>query len=185
MRTVIILSVLIVLAVWRVPAAAACSCVVPPAPREALEQADAVFVGTVLKIDVVPGAHGEEHHVRFAIDHHLKGPKSLELVVHTASNSAACGYYFRPGRQYIVYAHKGEGGYHTGLCTRTARFQDAAEDRAAFKLPADIPSRGKVDDGSDVVGATGGICGGRGNTAALQGAFFVLLGLLLGRRCRC
>lgn len=121
------------------PAAEACSCAPPGEPRAELEHADAVFSGRV--VDVEPG---EQEHgfrrlaVRFALDAVWKGlPAGDEVIVQTAEQSAACGYSFEPGEQYLVYAYESESGeLTTGLCTRNAALERAADDLAALGEPA-------------------------------------------------
>jgi hypothetical protein len=170
MRTVTLLCLLLALAVPGARSARACSCLVPPPPREALDQADAVFVGTVAGIRREEGAYV----VRFRVDHRLKGSADREVTVRTAESSAACGYYFRERKQYLVYAHATEEGLGVSLCSRTARVADAAEDLKALGIE-DVA-------GSDLVGTSDGRCGGPGNGPAMQAMLFVVLGLWLQRR---
>src|SRR5262249_45893853 len=58
-------------------------------------------------------------------------------------SGAPCGYYFRHGEEYIVYATWFEGKLATGQCTRNNELRDAGEDLAAFgsgSAPAPNPS---------------------------------------------
>ncbi len=175
MRCVTILFVLLCALLCALPgarAAYACSCAMPPPPHEALEHTDAVFIGTVAEVVEADGAFV----VRFRVDRRIKGPRGEEVTVRTASSSAACGYYFREAREYLVYAQKTDGHLHVSLCSRTARLPDAGEDLKAFGIDE--------GDGSDLVGASGGRCGGPNNVALLQTTFFVLVGLVVLRRRR-
>lgn len=178
MRAVTILSalwaVLLVAALPGARTAAACSCMVPPPPHEALDQAAAVFVGTVVSVALEEGSG--YYVVRLRVGQRLKGPQAAELTVRTPSSSAACGYYFREGKAYLIYAHEAEGGLGVSLCSRTARLADARDDVEAFGLDG--------TDGGDLVGTSGGRCGGPGNAAALQATLFVLIGVLAARRRR-
>ena len=68
------------------------------------------------------------------------GQKEIEIV--TGNGGGDCGYAFRSGVDYVVYAYKNsEGRLETGICSRTRPLMDAAEDvaylRAIAKLPAD------------------------------------------------
>jgi hypothetical protein len=54
-----------------------------------------------------------------------------------------CGYYFRHGEEYIVYAWWHEGELGASYCTRNKKLSAAGEDLAAFgagKPPAPNPS---------------------------------------------
>jgi hypothetical protein len=110
-------------------AAYACSCAPPPSPKKSLEKAAAVFSGKVLKIE----KDGEfELAVTFAVDQVWKGKEAKELVVRTGTNDGICGYKFKKGASYLIYAHEStrdEMKYLvTNICTRTAALADAQED---------------------------------------------------------
>lgn len=114
-------------------AAYACSCAPPPPPKEALEKATAVFSGKVLKIE----KDGEyELAVTFAVDRQWKGIADKEVVVRTGTNDGICGYKFKKGTSYLIYAHetkREELKYLvTNICTRTAAVADAKEDLKAL-----------------------------------------------------
>jgi hypothetical protein len=57
-----------------------------------------------------------------------KGEADPELTVYTASSEAACGFPFRPGVQYIVYAYRKDGKLHTSLCSGNRVADEAAAD---------------------------------------------------------
>ena len=153
----------------------ACSCVVPPPPSEALEAAAAVFTGEVTNLS--RRGRGDRYVVTFRVADVYKGEVRHRATLTTAQSTAACGYPFEEGERYIVYAHRmDDGTLAAGLCSRTARLDDAAEDLQVLE---------PIGSGSDVVGTTGGLCGGPSNAAALQAALFVLLAVgLAGRRRR-
>lgn len=121
----------------------ACSCIPPAAPAKALEQADAVFSGKVLKIKreksvykkdtgVQPGPVGglfASVEAVFEVDKTWKGTDKKTVSVFTASNSAACGFDFQTGRSYLVYASRDDRQrLITTLCTRTKSLSAAGED---------------------------------------------------------
>jgi hypothetical protein len=139
------------------PAAAhACSCIQPPPPAEALEQADAVFVGTVAAIDPADGPAGfPKLAVRFDLETVFKGDLDGEAVVETPESSAACGYTFEEGETYLVYAFEvGEGeGWSTSLCSRNAKAEKAEEDLAVFE---GVESGEAEEDGEGEDGDCGG-----------------------------
>lgn len=105
--------------------ARACSCAPPPPPLVALDQALAVFSGKVTRISANRSLVWLEVHRAW------KGVKEPEMLVSTASHEAACGFPFRIGEHYLVYA-TGQNGpmLRTGLCSRTKRLAEAAADLA-------------------------------------------------------
>jgi hypothetical protein len=114
-------------------AAEACSCQMPPAPAEALGQADAVFLGQVQETAVEPAddAHGERSLVTLSILRSWKGVDEPFVTVYTAHSEAACGYPFELGRRYLVYAaQSAPDALTTSLCTRTRAEAAAQSDLA-------------------------------------------------------
>jgi len=115
-------------------AAHACTCAPTPSVAVAREQAAAVFSGRVVKVRRVdppsaPGAGLLNVEVVFAVTHSWKGVESPTVSVFTSSHGASCGYGFRTGRTYLVYAYRqGDGPLSTGICGRTRRLKDARED---------------------------------------------------------
>ncbi len=105
----------------------------PPAPKIALGQSAAVFVGRVTSVE--KGDAGNKYN--FAISKQWKGIKGKTASIATASNSAACGINFDEDRDYLVYAYQTEGDdqLRTNLCTRTARLSDAAADLTELGAP--------------------------------------------------
>lgn len=111
-------------------AALACSCAPPPEPKKALEQAAAVMLAEVVKID-----EGEQTKtVTLKVEKWWKGGDKPELTVSTAKHGATCGYGFQKGGKYLIYAHGGEKGQtlRVSLCSRT-RTKDQAEKSGDFK----------------------------------------------------
>ncbi|HEX8746697.1 MAG TPA: hypothetical protein VF717_05805 [Pyrinomonadaceae bacterium] len=110
----------------------ACTCAPPPSVAQSLSQAGAVFSGKVLQVKRVKG-RGEQAglwqvEVIFAVNTSWKGAERKVLSVFTASQSAACGYNFRRGTTYLVYAGESQGKLATTICSRTKRLGDARED---------------------------------------------------------
>lgn len=109
----------------------ACTCAPPGSPTRELERADAVFSGKVVEVrrrkrgaDIFAGVEAV-----LRVERAWKGVEAATVSVFTASHSAACGYGFKQGRTYLVYAHKDrEGRLATGICGRTRRLKDAGED---------------------------------------------------------
>ena len=107
--------------------ALACSCLPPGTPQEEMAKpwSASVFRGRVLQVEPRGGLI-ERHHVSFAVSTVWQGPRDPLRLVSTATDSAACGYSFRVGEEYLVYEH--EGGVM--LCSRTRPASDAASDLA-------------------------------------------------------
>ena len=108
----------------------ACTCVPSKGPGEDLKLATAVFSGKVIEIrrhkvgDVFARAEAV-----LRVERVWKGGEATTVSVFTASHSATCGYGFKEGRTYLVYAYKdAEGRLSTGICSRTRRLKDAGED---------------------------------------------------------
>ena len=113
--------------------AQACSCKPPPAPKIALGQSAAVFVGRVTSV-----AHSNNSNTfQFAVSKKWKGVAGDVATVASNDNSAACGIVFDRDRDYLVYAfkNKGDDQLQTNLCTRTKRVTDAAADLAELGEP--------------------------------------------------
>ncbi len=119
--------------------AQACSCAPPPAPKIALEQSAAVFVGKVTSVEKSKGTNT----FQFAVSKKWKGVQGDVAAVVSNSESAACGIVFDRDRDYLVYAfkNKGDDQLQTNLCTRTKRVADAAADLAELGEPmGDAPN---------------------------------------------
>lgn len=105
----------------------ACSCVDPGSPAEALAQSDLVFRGTVTSIK--PGDDERQLAVQFDVQTVWKGANTDTITLATQEDTAACGYPFEAGVEYVVYSYDGTD---VALCSRTAPVELAAEDLAAF-----------------------------------------------------
>lgn len=99
----------------------------------------AVFAGTVSELmpTYTHGNRGSEpreflshYRARFAVDEMLIGSEAEELDVWTSSSTASCGYEFKEGARYLVYATRDAGGVllNVSLCSRTRPLEDAADD---------------------------------------------------------
>lgn len=113
--------------------ARACSCMPPPPAAQALTQSDAVFSGRVIKIKRVKSRNSQdeplqEMEVVLEVNSSWKGAERKRVTVFTASQSAACGYSFRKGVTYLVYANDSQGKLVASICSRTKRLKDARDD---------------------------------------------------------
>lgn len=117
--------------------ARACSCVFGGlSPCQEYWRADAVFVGAVVgesKFTLDEGSYRETLRlVRLAVEQPLRGVEGAEVEVATGRGGGDCGYEFRRGGRYVVYARRGEkdGRLYTSICTRTRPLAEAEEDLA-------------------------------------------------------
>jgi hypothetical protein len=94
-----------------------------------VDAADAVFSGTVVRVDppsTGPGELGPAYSFTVDVDEAVKGAPSASQVVRTAQHSAACGVDVRRGDRLLVFASTGQGiadpgpnGMQTTLCSGT------------------------------------------------------------------
>lgn len=146
----------------------ACSCVMPPPAGQARDEAAALFSGTVSAVGQAATPEGQVA-VTFDVSEIWAGPVAPSLTLYTSPSSASCGYEFAPGKSYLVYAFPQDGRLATGLCTRTALLDDAADDLAILgegqaapqNTPEASPSQGAlpwapIAAGAAVVAAAAG-----------------------------
>ena len=116
--------------------ASACSCVGGGSKKEMVEWAlshpGAVFSGEV--IDVEKGSQSSSVTIRAS--EVWKGPQRETIQVSTPSYGAACGYSFKEGQEYLVYAYWGNQGkpprpaLKVDSCSGTRPLSKAGEDLA-------------------------------------------------------
>jgi hypothetical protein len=116
----------------------ACECASGGPPCQNTFQVDVVFAGTVRSIvplpeDEPPLRPGEMQipqtvRVEFDTVVPFRGLQVSNVTVLTAGSGAACGYGFKPGDRYLVYANRKGTELVTGICSRTRPLADAAED---------------------------------------------------------
>jgi hypothetical protein len=98
--------------------------------EEARENAKAVFSGEVTKIILSDAPKDKEPlyaEVHFKIIQSWKGITTEEATVYTAHICCICGFPFKVGRQYLVYAY-GDKNLATNICTRTMTLKYASKD---------------------------------------------------------
>jgi hypothetical protein len=132
----------------------ACSCVGPIVACETAWTTDGIFVGKVLSVGRVAGTGDPRwlrRLVRFDVREAFKGVQPGEIEVVTGAGGGDCGYDFREGRTYLVYAHRNPatGQLGAGICSRTAPVEQAGEDleylRGPFVQPSELGRiRGQV-----------------------------------------
>ena len=120
-----------------------CTCIAGKSIEEGIESADLIFEGVVLKQERYPenwrthaGADflrtfgfGGSVYVFFFATKKWKGSRLHDLVVSTPVQSSMCGFQFKDGEKYLVYAHINESQAMTDICTPTKPAGEAASDR--------------------------------------------------------
>ena len=85
---------------------------------------DLIFDGKVISIEQIPTKKGKVFiggylKVTLEVNEVFKGKlSSKQIEVYTNTDGASCGYNFIKVESYLVYNHKYEKKYHTGLCSR-------------------------------------------------------------------
>lgn len=113
----------------------ACSCAWPGRPCAAYADTHLIFSGRVTDISTVKlEGDYEQRLVRFELIELFKGTVKGALEVVTGRGGGDCGYSFRRGGEYLVYAHRWEklNRLYTGICSRTRALTEAREDLDYF-----------------------------------------------------
>lgn len=95
-----------------------------PSERELLDRAELVFVGVaVAREEPNPSAtvmsSGDPIAWTFAVEEVVKGNPTNPQRVNTARGEATCGFPFKEGRRYVVFASSDGGTYTTALFSGT------------------------------------------------------------------
>ena len=86
---------------------------------------EAIFTGLAEKITTGNGAMK----VTFAVEKPIRGVTEKTIEVFTSDNEGSCGYPFKEGERYFVYASKGSSGkLGESLCGPTVLLKDAEDD---------------------------------------------------------
>ena len=137
--------------------ASACSCAIESNPKERVEFAvsdsEAVFSGEVVDFEKGPDSmFGPTETVSFRVSEVWKGPQRETLEVSTPTQGSACGYAFKEGQEYLVYAYTGQQGLETDLCSSNKPLSKADEDLALLGNSSEKPK----DGGGEVLADTSG-----------------------------
>jgi MYXO-CTERM domain-containing protein len=124
-----------------------------------LERYESIFVGRVRAAPKAPepgpgyrerlaaaeaaiAALTTDREVRFDVRRSWKGDRA-EVAVRTPAQRSACGYPFEEGREYLVYASRGQdGALWVTACDRTRPIEDAQGDLDALDARAASLARG-------------------------------------------
>ncbi len=127
--------------------AVACECGSGGPPCENAFRFDAVFMGTAREVSTRQTADSRvpRHVVVFAVERAFKGVQDALVEVSTGMGGGDCGYLFKPGERYFVYASRtNDGRLRTGTCSRTRLASQAADDLAFFGQPSSPAVSGRV-----------------------------------------
>lgn len=112
----------------------ACECIATgPACSEYARYA-VVFSGIVTSIageDNPPQINSYRQTMRrvhFGLLENLRGAETSDIEILTGMGGGDCGYPFRVGESYLVYAYAWQGRLTTGICSRTRLLSNAKED---------------------------------------------------------
>ena len=98
-----------------------------------------IFLGQVVNIKKVKvklsgGDTWHNYQVTFKVDRYWKGSDSSEAIVLTSVGGGDCGFRFRKGESYIVFADMIGNRLRTGICDLTAESRYAANFIKGLKL---------------------------------------------------
>ena len=124
--------------------ASACSCN-RSSPCQAYANADAVFVGRILR---ATDKKGERIH-QVQIDEHFFGTDNRTVVNISTDQSSSCAFSMGVGGTYLIYAYKHEkdGSWGTGMCSRTEVVEIAGEDLDYLRAVKKSKSEGAILQG--------------------------------------
>lgn len=128
--------------------AEACSCMASGPPCQDFFKVTAVFAGTVRSITPigVEPTWGRSVRVEFENAVGFRGVDGEAQSVVTSVDGGSCGYTFKPGERYVVYAHRSKPGepLRTSICSRTRPIAEAGEDLVFFKTLSGAQSSARV-----------------------------------------
>jgi hypothetical protein len=111
--------------------AIACSCLASPGPCAEFARADTVFVGRVVSFNQTASRTIEAGRTaQFAVERSFKGLSVTQKTVEvkTGSGGGDCGFDFKPGQRYLVFAHRSSGSLVTSICSYTQPAAGAEDD---------------------------------------------------------
>ncbi|MDQ0116727.1 hypothetical protein [Paenibacillus harenae] len=114
----------------------ACSCVANGTVMDESARSDAVFEGTV--VSMKPSgislfqSSADAVKTTFHVNEVWKGLVTSDIAVISARSGESCGFEFKSGQRYLVYARETGKSLEVSLCSRTTPYSDAGEDIATL-----------------------------------------------------
>jgi hypothetical protein len=152
--------------------ASACSCASLPGSQQQITEQElsksvAVFSGRVVQIDRPPlplDSSIAPVTITFRVSESWKGSERETLEVKTPVSEVSCGYTFRSGESYLVYAKEAsiveEEGLEVLLCSETKPLSEASADLEALGDGERPGGSGLTDtSGAVSVGTMAGLAG--------------------------
>lgn len=105
----------------------ACTCAPFDSLESELDVTDVVFDGVLLSLQEVKSdtALYLRKKASFQVNGGWKGEPSSQLDVYTAEHNEACGFEFKVGERYVVFAGEDENGkLRTSICSSTSKLTD-------------------------------------------------------------
>ena len=100
--------------------------------KRSVNDAGAVFSGKVVSIESDSDLPNKRYasKVKIEVDSLWKGDLSETVIVQTGIGGGDCGFPFEVGESYLIYAYGSakDNSLGTGICSRTQRLAQAAED---------------------------------------------------------
>lgn len=111
----------------------ACSCVELPSVKEEFNRSKAVFSGKVIDIKEKRSSNGYlAKSILFEVTNTWKGIHQSQITITTGISDANCGFDFKNGKEYLVYANEstmyGAKSLVTIICDRTNELSSSKED---------------------------------------------------------
>ena len=126
-----LLSLALLAVVFSSRAALACSCadVTPRSCNLLANRSESIFVGTVVSVENPPKEddnRGGTARYHFRVEEWLSPDVRAEVEVLSGRGGADCGFWFKTGIPYLVFAYRGDNGeLWTSICSNTRRVVDA------------------------------------------------------------
>jgi hypothetical protein len=128
--------------------------------KDELADSEAVFSGEVVKIDRPSGPgwstadlETDTFRVSESWKEPWKEPEGSMLEVRTQVFGASCGYPFKEGQEYLVYAYEGKQVLKVDGCGATIPLSKAGADLALLGNSSEKPKDGGDEALSDTSGA--------------------------------
>ncbi|MGO4544022.1 hypothetical protein AB4Z29_04425 [Paenibacillus sp. 2TAB23] len=135
--------------------AVACSCAEHGSVLETMKRSDTVFEGTAISVKSIASdlfrSSGSRVKASFKVNEVWKGHVAPQIEVLTAGSEDSCGYAFKEGERYLVYARATGSSLEANLCSGTLLHHEAEEHIAQLgsgSLPPQSSSEAQQKDDS-------------------------------------